>query len=121
MQKFLKSFYYAFEGIKTAYSQRNFKIHVFVAVIVVIFGEIVGLSSMEWIVISIMIATVISAEIFNSAIEEICNIITKKLELGYADTRNPRDLAAGAVLVTAICAFVIGLIIFIPKVLRLFG
>jgi len=119
MSKFLKSFYFAFTGIKTAYLQRNFKIHLIVVVIVTFFGIFFTISSLEWIIILFCFGLVISTEIFNTAIEEICNLLKLKLKLDYLDTWNPRNLAAGAVLISAIISAIIGLIIFLPKITSL--
>ena len=121
MNKFSKSFYYAFEGFKAVYPQRNFKIHLIIAASVILAGLFFGLSAIEWILIFMMIGVVISAEVFNTAIEEICNLITKKLKLDYYDTWDPRNLAAGGVLFVAITAAIVGLIIFIPKIIGFFN
>ena len=74
---------------------------------------------MEWVIVLFLIGAVITAELFNTAIEEICNLATVKLKLRYSDTKVHRDLAAGAVLVIAVVAALIGMVIFIPKVLIL--
>lgn len=119
VNKFFKSFYYAFHGLKAGLSQRNFKIHLFIAFLVVFFGSILALSPTEWLIIILCIVVVISAELLNSAAEEICNLLKVKLKLDYLDTQNPRDLAAAAVLVIAIGVAIIGLAIFVPKIILL--
>ncbi len=114
----LYSFYYAFRGIITAIKEeRNMKIHVSIATLVVILGLLLPLSKIEWFSIIIIISLVISAEIFNTAIETVVNLVSPKYnELA----KKAKDLSAGAVLVLAICSVIIGLIIFMPKFLLFF-
>ncbi len=114
----LYSFYYAFRGIITAIKEeRNMKIHVSIATLVVILGLLLTLSKIEWFSIIIIISLVISAEIFNTAIETVVNLVSPKYnELA----KKAKDLSAGAVLVLAICSVIIGLIIFMPKFLLFF-
>lgn len=119
MTKFFKSFYYAFEGIKTGSDQRNFKIHILIALLVLVFGLVLSLSIVEWLAIIISISIVIAAELFNSSVESICDLLNAKLKLEYHDTWDPRNLAAGAVLITAIGAAFVGLLVFIPKIFAL--
>lgn len=114
----LYSFYYAFRGIITAIKEeRNMKIHVSIATLVVILGLLLPLSKIEWFSIIIIISLVISAEIFNTAIETVVNLVSPK----YNEfAKKAKDLSAGAVLVLAICSVIIGLIIFMPKFLLFF-
>lgn len=114
----LYSFYYAFRGIITAIKEeRNMKIHVSIATLVVILGLLLTLSKIEWFSIIIIISLVISAEIFNTAIETVVNLVSPKYnELA----KKAKDLSAGAVFVLAICSVIIGLIIFMPKFLLFF-
>lgn len=114
----LYSFYYAFRGIITAIKEeRNMKIHVSIATLVVILGLLFTLSKIEWFSIIIIISLVISAEIFNTAIETVVNLVSPKYnELA----KKAKDLSAGAVFVLAICSVIIGLIIFMPKFLLFF-
>lgn len=114
--KFFKSFFYAIRGIVYALdSQRNMKVHSIIFSLVLVFGWYFHLSHGEWISIAIVSAMVISTEIINTAIEDLCNMLKPKLKLNYSDTTNIRDAAAGAVLVTALAAFVVGAIVFAPK------
>lgn len=113
MMRFFKSFQYAFEGVLHAFKvERNFKVHLLAAVIVVLSGVITGLSKVEWFMIILLIGGMLALEMLNSAIERTVDAITVD--------RNPlakqaKDLAAGAVLLFAITSAVIGLFIFIPK------
>lgn len=116
----IKAFGYAIDGWKRGLKERNLKIHLTATVLVLFASFFLKIPTIEFIIILILIALVISAELFNTAIEEICNTITTALKLQYVDTTLPRDLAAGAVLVFASIAAIVGLFIFIPRLLTLF-
>lgn len=116
MSKFLHSFVYATQGILYALrTQRNMKIHVITLSLVIIFGVYFSLSSGEWLAIILVSGLVISLEIVNTAIENICDLLKEKLKLEFHHTTHARDLAAGTVLFSAIIALIVGLIIFVPK------
>lgn len=119
-QNLIKAFGHALDGWKRGLKERNVKIHLVITIFVLITSLLLKISRIEFIIILILIALVISAELFNTAIEEICDTITASLKLHYVDTTFPRDLAAGGVLVVASIAALVGLLIFIPKLLTLF-
>jgi diacylglycerol kinase (ATP) len=113
----LRSFHYAFRGIGWAFRQEhNLWIHIVAAAAAIALAFLLHVSSLEWLVIVLVIAGVFSAELFNSAMEGLADL--------YSPDFNERagrikDMAAGAVLITALGALVAGLIIFIPKLLAL--
>lgn len=110
----LKSFKFAFSGIKQALKkERNLKIHFLAAFLVIFFGFVFGISRLEWLLIILLIGMVISAELFNSVVENLCDLLKKKLKLSYEETTFIRNASAGAVLVLAIVAFLIGFLIFL--------
>lgn len=116
--KLISSFGFAFNGlVKAVATSRNLKIHLTAATLVTGAGILFQISKSEWLILFLIIGAVISAEIFNSAIEEACNVYDEKLGLPYGTTKIPRDMAAGAVLVLAIISVIIGLVIFLPKIL----
>ena len=112
-----KSFSYAFEGIFTCIrNERNMKIHIMAMIIVIALGIFMKLNKIEWCIITIAIVMVISAELFNTAIETVVDMVSPQ--------KNPqaklvKDIAAAAVLVLAIGAAVIGIIIFGPKIVTI--
>ena len=115
-KKLINSFKYAIEGIISSFrTEQNMKIHVFIMIVVIILGIILKLSALEWIILTIVIALVISAELFNTTIETVVDMITKEKN---EKAKLAKDVAAGAVLVLAIGSVIIGLIIFIPKILE---
>jgi diacylglycerol kinase (ATP) len=112
-----KSFGYAFQGIgNTIRSERNIKIHLTVMTLVIVFGIFLHLSVTEWFVCLILFGQVISLELVNTAIEAAVDLATKEK---HPLAKKAKDAAAGAVLVSAIFAAIIGLIIFIPKLFAL--
>lgn len=116
MKKFLMGFVNAFNGIKVGFGQRNMKVHGFVAIVVGVAGWYFGISRSEWFVVIFLIAAVWAAELVNTAIESEANIMRDTLGAPYSVMGKAKDLAAGAVLVVAIAAAIIGLAIFVPRV-----
>ena len=110
MRNFLRSFVYALHGLWTALEdQRNLKVQLGVAVIVVGAGFYLSISALDWCIILICIAMVIGLELVNTALEDLVDLVTLE--------RNPlagkiKDIAAGAVLAVSIIALIIGLIVF---------
>lgn len=119
MKKFLLGFVYAWRGIKDGLGQRNMRIHVIVTILVLILGFYFKISTPEWIVITILTALVWAAELFNTAIEDEANIMRDELGAPYSLMGRAKDLAAGAVLVIAVAAVIVGLAIFLPRVVNL--
>ena len=116
-KKFLNSFKYAFNGIITSFrTEKNMKIHILMMLLVAIAGIILKINVIEWIIGVILFAIVISAELFNTAIETVVNMITMEKN---EKAKIAKDVSAGAVLVTAIGSAIVGLIIFIPKVVNI--
>ena len=105
-------------GIKSAIkSERNMKIHVLATLIVIALGFILGLEPLEWVVCIFSIVIVIGGEMLNTAIEAIVDLVSPNIN---PLAKKAKDIAAGAVLVLAIGALVVGLIIFIPKIVNIF-
>ncbi len=115
----MRSFVYAFHGLCFAIkSQHNLLIHLSMVFLVVVVGMFFTLSQNEWIVVTLSIGLVISTEIINTAIEELVDMIHPNK---HPNAGRIKDLAAGAVLVSAIAAAVAGLIIFVPKIIIWIG
>ena len=111
----LKSFIYAFRGIGLLIKhQHNAWIHLIAITVTLCLGWYTQLNKMEWMILFICYGTVLAAETFNSSIEELANKVELKND---PQIKNTKDLAAGAVLITALMAAIIGGIIFIPKFL----
>ncbi|MFJ7975012.1 diacylglycerol kinase family protein [Peribacillus sp. JNUCC 23] len=110
----VKSFGYAFSGIISAVkSERNMKIHVVIALLVIGFGFYFSLSGIEWLFIMLAISGTITLEMVNSSIERAVDLATDQI---HPLAKEAKDFAAGAVLIYAIFSVIIGIIIFLPKI-----
>ena len=113
-KKLRNSFKYAFEGIKEAWkTEQNLKIHFIIMLLVIIAGFIFKISLIEWMVCLLLFAIVISLELINTAIETTVDIAMPDIN---EKAKYAKDIAAGAVLFSAIISVIIGLIIFLPKI-----
>ena len=114
MKKRIQSFGYAIQGIKMVFiSEANMKIHGAIGIVVIICGLYFQISVSEWIACLLCVGLVFSAEMINTAIETVVDLVSpSKHELAG----KAKDIAAGAVLICAIISVIIGLLIFIPKV-----
>ena len=114
-KKLINSFKYAIEGFVSSFrTERNMKIHILAMAVVVALGFYFKLNLIEWCFIVTVIALVIGAELFNTAIETIVDMVSPE--------KNPKaklakDISAAAVLALSIGAAIIGAIIFISKIL----
>ncbi len=110
MKDFLQSFIYALHGIWSGISdQRNLKVQLGVAVIVVGAGFYLSITSIEWCILLICIGLVIGLELVNTALENLVDLVTLE--------RHPlagkiKDIAAGAVLMVSVVSVIVGLIVF---------
>jgi len=113
--KRLKSFDYAFNGLKILFrEEHNSWIHLVATGIVILASIYLGLNIYEWIVIIFCIGLVFTAEIFNTAIENIADFQTTEKN---NKIKTIKDLSAAAVLISALTALIVGLIIFVPKII----
>lgn len=117
MQKIIRAISYALNGLRFAFvNERNFKIEVACAFITIMLGFVIRISIASWLIIILNIGFVLTAELFNTAIEKLSDIVCKDF--------NPlikiiKDISAAAVIVAVLIAFVSGLVIFIPSILKL--
>ena len=119
MRERLKSFRHAINGLKILLvEEHNARIHFIVAFFVLIAGLFLKISLFEWIVVILSIGFVISLEIINTSIENIADFVSPDK---HEKIKKIKDLSAASVLVGAITSFIIGLIIFIPKLLRFYS
>lgn len=113
----MKRFKYAINGLIAAIrSEVNMRIHIIASVLVCIAGFYFQISSIEWIVLVLCIVLVISFELINTSIEELCNMVHPE---HHPIIKKVKDIAAAAVLVAAVGSVVAALIIFLPKLISL--
>jgi len=114
----LRSFRYAGRGIITmVVSQHNAWVHAAASVAVVGAGLFAGLTRLEWFVLVLAIVSVWTAESLNTAFEFLCDVTSPEF---HPLVEKAKDVAAGAVLITAVGALAIGALVFMPHVSRLF-
>lgn len=117
MKKLIRSFGYAFKGLAhAAKTQLNFRIHLVASLLAVFLGYALKVSVSEWLWLLLCIALVLMAELFNTALEFLVDLVSP----GYNQLAGQvKDISAGAVIVAAIFALLSGLIIFYPKIMLL--
>jgi undecaprenol kinase len=115
MKQFLLSFKYALEGIILAFKQeRNLRFHLFMTIVVLIFGLLFNLHKFEWMILILVIGLMITAELFNTAIERLVDLYTEDF---HPLAKQAKDISAAACFIFAICTIIIGFMIFLPKIL----
>lgn len=108
------SFKYAFEGLVDALKQEpNLKFHFLAGILVLILSFILKISKEDWIIILFLIGFVISVELTNTAIEAVVDHFTSQIHPG---AKLAKDISAGAVLIAAVTAAILGVIIFLPYI-----
>ncbi|MBR1936484.1 MAG: diacylglycerol kinase family protein [Bacilli bacterium] len=113
------SFKYAFQGIKQSYKgEQNLKIHTFIAILVIVFAFFLKISFFEWVIVLVLIGLVLMAEFFNTAIEYTVDLASPKI---HPLAKAAKDTASAGVLVIAIISAIIGLLIFVPKIIEYLG
>ncbi len=117
----LKKFGYAFKGFFVALKEeKSLWIHliatVFIIILTVILSNVMELYEIA--IIAIVICLVITVELINTAIENLCDLVSFKLN---SKAKKIKDIAAAATLVTAITSIIVGLVIFIPNIIEFFN
>ncbi|HET9825733.1 MAG TPA: diacylglycerol kinase family protein [Chitinophagaceae bacterium] len=111
----LKSFRYAFEGLSSFFtSQHNAIIHLLITIFAFAAAAFFKVSKAELIAIIMATTFVWMAELFNTAIEKLSDVVSKEF---HPTIKFIKDVSAAAVLVSAVAAFSTGMIIFVPKIL----
>ena len=118
-QSRLQSFSVAFIGLRTIFArERNFRTHLFLGLLAILACWVFGVGKSEWIAVVLLIAVVLSAEAFNTCIEYLCDFVSPEFR---PVIKKIKDVAAGAVLISALGAVTVGCIIFIPYLLKFFS
>ena len=118
-KKLIKSFSYAFEGINYALNHdQNLVIHFITAFLVILASIFFRVNSFEMGILGVMIILVITTEMINTTMEKMVDLITKEHRV---EAKIAKDVSSGMVLITALGSVVVGLLIFIPHILKFFG
>lgn len=117
-KKQLRSFGYAWKGIRCCVGkEQNLSFHLIATVLTVLAGFLLDIARTDWMIVILCIGVVIAAELFNTAIEKLVDLVSPQR---HPVAGQVKDIAAGAVLVCAATAAIIGLIVFIPYLTRFF-
>lgn len=115
----LQSFGYAFRGIATMFQETpNAWIHLYLAILAIALGFVFEISRGEWLAVIIVIGLVFALEAMNTAIEKLADFACDNKI--HPIIKKVKDMAAGAVLIAALAAFVVGVWVFLPRLLHLF-
>ena len=113
---FLKAFKFASSGIfYTLSTQRNLKIQMIFAILAIIFGVLFKISTIEWALLVFAIMFVLFAEMMNTAIESVVDLCTEEFN---EKAKIAKDVAAGAVLMSSLNSIIIGVLIFLEKIVE---
>ena len=112
------SFNDAFQGMVYGFkTTKNLWVDLIAAIITVIMGFVFKITTTEWLSVIICIGLVMALELANTAIEEAVNLAMPKI---HPVAKISKDVAAGAVLFSALISVAVGCVIFIPKIIELF-
>jgi len=113
--KFFKSFSYALKGIIRLFKQEpNARVHLLAAMVALVLGVVLEAAWFEWMIMILVTGGVLATELINTSIEGLADLYSRDYD---SRIEKIKDLSAGAVLVAAITALIVGIIIFLPKVL----
>lgn len=118
LKKFINSFTYPIKGLKYAYrNEQNLAVDVGIALFVILAGIIFKINIYEWSILFLTIGLVIACELINTAIEAVVDLVTEEY---HPLAKVAKDTSAAAVFIFAIVAVLVGIIIFLPKLISLF-
>ncbi len=119
LNKLIDSFEFAKQGIYYAFkTQNSFRIQILCAILSIILAIFFRFNRFEWMILIFTICAVLSAELLNTVIETIVDLYTNEF---HQKAKLAKDLSAGVVLLTCMFAVAIGLILFIPHFITVFG
>ena len=102
--------------VHAARTERNMRVHIIIALGGVVLGVLLGLSLVEWAVIALAMSGVFTSEMMNTAVEYLIDLASPE---HHPLAKIAKDAAAGAVLINATFAAVVGVLIFGPKLLEI--
>lgn len=112
-----KSFYYAFQGLKTSFKQEpNLRVHTIAAILALTLGVTLKLSIYEWLLLTFTIFYVITLELLNTVLESIVNLVSPEIQ---PVAKVAKDVSAACVLLAAGMSVIVGIVLFAPKIVLL--
>ena len=117
--RFLRSWSYSFDGLKYAYRyEQSMLIHVFVTIAVIVVNILLKVSGMHWLITIMAIGMVLAAELINTAIEAVVDMVTLEI---HPLAKIAKDCGSAATFVLSVMAAVIGCVVYIPCIIELSG
>lgn len=118
LKRIKNSFKYAFSGLIDTYrTEQSVWIYIPVALLVILMGFLLKISNYEWMVVVLILGIILSLELINTALEAVVDLVTKEYK---PLAKKAKDTVSAAVLVFAVASVIVGLIIFLPKLIALF-
>ncbi|WP_100406758.1 diacylglycerol kinase family protein [Bacillus solitudinis] len=115
-KRLLRSFGYAYTGLRYVFKyEQNMQVHIVTATVVLILAAILRLPLLHWLILLLVIAGMFSLEIMNTAIERTVDLVTNEF---HPLAKRAKDIAAAAVFVYCMFAVIIGILIFLPSILK---
>jgi diacylglycerol kinase len=108
----IQSFQHALRGFRVVFAEPNAKIHLALAALAIGLGIVLHISTLEWLSVTLAIASVIGVEAMNTAVEKVVDLASPEW---HETAGQAKDAAAAAVLIVSMGAAVVGLIVFLPK------
>ena len=119
IKRLINSFKYALEGLVYAFKyEQNILVHFTVMILVIVAGILLKISFVEWLICLILFGLVIATELINTSIEATIDLLTDKI---HPLAKVAKDTASAAVFIFAFTASIVGLLIFVPKIINLFN
>ena len=117
--RFFRSFSYSIEGLKYAYKyEQSMMIHVIATILVICANIFFQVTGIEWLITILAIGMVLSAELFNTAIEAVVDLVTLE---EHPLAKIAKDCSSAATFVLACMAAIIGLVVYIPYIMGVLG
>lgn len=112
-----KSFKFAFDGLKTAILKgRNFRIQITIGLLAIILGFVFKFAYWEWLHLILIIILILILELLNTSLEAIVDLVSPEIQ---EKAKIAKDVAAATVLVASIGSIIIGVLLFLPKILKM--
>ena len=117
-KNFIEAWKNAFSGIAHGFkTQRNLKIQLVAGIVVIILGIILKISNAEWAILMLSVFLVLGTEMMNTAVEAVVDLCTEEY---HEKAKIAKDVAAGAVVLTALNAVIVSYFLFADKIVQLF-
>ncbi len=116
-KNFIEAWKNAFSGIAHGFkTQRNLKIQLIAGIIVTILGIVLKISKVEWAILMLSVFLVLGTEMMNTAVEAVVDLCTEEY---HEKAKIAKDVAAGAVVLTALNALIVSYFLFADKIIQL--